>query len=210
MPLALSLNRSISETSMLKGLSRSMTSKATKSSPNGGQKVAASSRNPTLYGSPVIETEKPIIRCWVDAATSTRMVAVVIESEREYQVFRLKPDWKSDGRDINWMEAITFELLASFLLARQYTGRVLVNSDSTAAISTFAGSGGRSRHLREVGSRLRRQSSEWPFIMRAQLVKGRANIADPFSRGRAQEGYKKSEFLVEIPHELKRFVSNEE
>jgi hypothetical protein len=135
------------------------------------------------------------------------MIAIVLESECEYQVFHLSPKCRSGGRDINWMEAIAFELLASELLSRGYTGRVLVNTDSTAALNIFAGKGSSSKHLKQVGLRLRSQIPSWPFSMRAQWVKSGENIADAFSRGRIRKGYKRSECLAEIPRELRDFVS---
>ncbi|KAJ1302197.1 hypothetical protein OPQ81_001023 [Rhizoctonia solani] len=126
--------------------------------------------------------QQPITMCWIDAATTTRLVAVVIEDDRVFQAFEVRPDWERDGRDNHWMEAIGFELLAGLLVARGHTGRVLVSSDSTTALKVFAGGEVDSQPLKEVGLRLRNGSQKWPFTMRARweilttLVVGRATL----------------------------------
>ncbi|KAG8734910.1 hypothetical protein FRC11_003582, partial [Ceratobasidium sp. 423] len=149
----------------------------------------------------------PVTICWIDAAPSTGLVAVVNESRREYQVFKLESGWKRGGRDCNWAEAIGFELLIQWLTARRCTGEVVVNCDSTAALNVFAGKKMSSQHLNEVGSRLEEGRKEWPFTVKAQWVKGQLNLADRFSRGKSEQGYKETRCEVEIPRSLRGFVS---
>ncbi|KAG9097158.1 hypothetical protein FRC06_007885 [Ceratobasidium sp. 370] len=62
---------------------------------------------------------KPTLNAAVDVAPSKGPIAITLG--KNYQLFRLKPNWQAPGRDHNWAEIIALELLTRALVAHKYT-----------------------------------------------------------------------------------------
>jgi hypothetical protein len=153
----------------------------------------------------VFQSDQTPLTCWIDAAPSSGLIAVVIGDK--YKVFRLKPDWQQSGRDNHWAETVAFELLARVLVARGHTGPVTVYSDSRTALSAFEGNKNRVQSIMESGQRLRAERDRWAFTMQPQWIGTKHNVADRFSRGKTNPGYEELRCSVKIPKPLKPFVS---
>ena len=55
---------------------------------------------------------------WVDASTDWGISVIY---GRLWAAWRLKPGWKSEGRDIGWVESVALELTVLWLIRDGYT-----------------------------------------------------------------------------------------
>jgi hypothetical protein len=144
-------------------------------------------------------SQKPL-QCWVDA-TPSRIAVLVGKS---YKVFRA-----NGGQDINWKETVALELLGQTLISLGHSGPVTVHSDSSTALHVFKGLKCRSPGVTESAQRLRKAIAGSGFKVQAIHVSGKKNPADPLSRGRYPDGFKKIEGPVVIPKALRKSVTVE-
>ncbi|KAG8703713.1 hypothetical protein FRC12_000274 [Ceratobasidium sp. 428] len=148
------------------------------------------------------------LECWVDVAPSKGLIAVVFG--KQYQLFRLKPDWQAAGLDHNWAETVALELLTRALVAHGYTGpSIRVRSDSTIALRVLNGGKCSVKEIEECGARLRYVMDVLPFKVEGLKVGGKQNVADGISRGRKVKGYVEVKCPVNIPEALSPYVSPE-
>ncbi|KAG8703015.1 hypothetical protein FRC08_003118 [Ceratobasidium sp. 394] len=148
------------------------------------------------------------LECWVDVAPSKNLIAVVFG--KNYQLFRLKPNWQAPGRDHNWAETIALELLTRALVAHKYTGpSICVRSDSAIALRVLNGGKCSVKEIEECGARLRYVMGVLPFKVEGWKVGGKENVADGISRGRRAKGYVEVKCPVVIPEPLSPYVAPE-
>ncbi|KAG8718178.1 hypothetical protein FRC08_005776 [Ceratobasidium sp. 394] len=108
---------------------------------------------PAHIPSPAEASQAPL-ECWVDVAPSKNLIAVVFG--KNYQLFRLKPNWQAPGRDHNWAGTIALELLTRALVAHKYTGpSICVRSNSAIALRVLNGGKCSVKEIEECGARLR-------------------------------------------------------
>ncbi|CAE6458397.1 unnamed protein product [Rhizoctonia solani] len=149
-----------------------------------------------------IHTQNEPTACWVDA--SATRIAVVIGYD--YITFSLKKGWQTKKRDINWAETVAFELLALLLVARGQIGAVKVRSDSHTALRAVGGSRIRVREIMDSTQRLNALVSTSGFTIKGVKVPTKGNLADPFTRGKKVEGYRKMADAIVIPEALIPFL----
>ncbi|CAE6428091.1 unnamed protein product [Rhizoctonia solani] len=145
--------------------------------------------------------QKPTL-CWVDA--SLTRIAVLIG--QDYLTFSLKKGWQTKKRDINWAETIAFELLAQVLFSRGHIGTVKVSSDSHTALRAVAGSKVRVREIIESTQRLNTLMDSSGFTLKGVKVSTKRNLADPFTRGKKVDGYRRMMDAIVVPEALAPFV----
>ncbi|CAE6411509.1 unnamed protein product [Rhizoctonia solani] len=160
-----------------------------------------SSRSPSQMLRPVSELHQPTL-CWVDA--SLTRIAILIG--QDYLTFSLKKGWQTKKRDINWAETIAFELLAQVLVLRGHIGIVKVSSDSHTALRAVAGSKVRVREIIESTQRLNALIDNSAFTLKGVKVPTKRNLADPFTRGKKVDGYKRMMDVIVVPEALASFV----
>jgi hypothetical protein len=72
---------------------------------------------------------------YVDASTSWGIGIIV---QGRWASFKLRPDWKKEGRDICWLETLALELLFYFLEAMDLKDvHLLIHSDNQGAIGAL-------------------------------------------------------------------------
>jgi hypothetical protein len=72
---------------------------------------------------------------YVDASTSWGTCIII---QGRWASFRLRPDWKTEGRDICWLETLALELLFYFLEAMGFKSiHLLIHSDNQGAIGAL-------------------------------------------------------------------------
>lgn len=149
------------------------------------------------------------MECWTDAATLTSCIAVV--AGNQYKVFKLKGGWDTDGRSIHWAETVGLELMLSVLTSMRYSGQVLLRSDSNVALGLLFGTKSRSPELEACRMRLLQAQKSAPLALEisSAWVKGKKNLADPFSRGKILHGYSELDCKVKVPRVLRPFVELE-
>jgi hypothetical protein len=140
----------------------------------------------------------------VDASTKSGLVAIVIGGT--YKTFSLKEGWQGPGRDNHWTEMIAFELLVQVLLACQYTGHVIIRSDSRNCLAAWDGGNPHTESIKQCNERIQSTRRFWPFTTSVEWVSGKKNLADPFSRGRPTGGYAELQMAITIPPALNPFV----
>ncbi|KAG8693384.1 hypothetical protein FRC08_009137 [Ceratobasidium sp. 394] len=154
------------------------------------------------------ESPQAPLECWVDVAPSKNLIAVVFG--KNYQLFRLKPNWQAPGRDHNWAETIALELLTRALVAHKYTGpSICVRSDSAIALRVLNGGKCSVKEIEECGARLKYVMGVLPFKVEGWKVGGKENVADGISRGRRAKGYVEVKSPVVIPEALSPYVAPE-
>lgn len=143
--------------------------------------------------------------CWVDASPS-RIAVLVGDS---YKTFPLKKGWNEKGRDINWAETASFELLVQVLAAMGFRGKAQVKSDSATALNAVAGRKNRVKDITESVQRLGANLKTSKITLQNSKVKSKANLADPFTRGKITQGYTEIKMPITIPLALAPFVAKE-
>ncbi|QRV81380.1 hypothetical protein RhiJN_09395 [Ceratobasidium sp. AG-Ba] len=161
----------------------------------------------TAHIGPKLQNINSPLDCWVDVAPSKSLIAVVFGPY--YQVFQLKPNWQTSGRDANWAETVAIELLTRALVAHGYTGpSISVRSDSATALRVLNGGKCSVKDIEECGARLRYVKEVLPFKIEGLKVPGKHNVADAISRGKkAKNGFTEVKCPVIIPEALTPYVA---
>jgi hypothetical protein len=125
---------------------------------------------------------------------------------KHYKTFTLKQGWETKQRDINWAETAAFELLVQVLATKGYVGPVLVKSDSATALRAITGSKVRVQNIIDSAQRLNAILKVSAITLHGIKVLSKANLADPFTKGKVIEGYHELEDSIAIPKALAPFM----
>lgn len=144
------------------------------------------------------------IGIWVDASTSWG-IGVIVNSK--WAAWKLRGDWKANGRDIGWAEMIAVELAVRYLESLGHRDAdILVRSDNEGVVGAF--NRGRSRNF-QVNHSIRHTHiicTSLNLRVVLQYVNTKDNLADSVSRG--EPGPRESILppLLELPEELRQFL----
>ena len=110
---------------------------------------------------------------------------VAITVGPRWQAWRLTPGWKSQGRDIQWAEAVGFELLTIYLCTFSGEGEHLTTyGDNCGVVEGWWKQCSANRPTNHVFRRILRLSEDRNRTFHSRYVPSALNPADPPSRGR--------------------------
>ena len=145
-----------------------------------------------------------ILDAYSDASSGTG-VAVVIGLH--WRAWTLRSGWNSDGRDIQWAEAVGFELLVYELLALgELPPRVRVFGDNAAVVGGWCNGRSRNRFVNPVFKRIHAALAAAGVEVFATYVASEDNPADKPSRGQ----YPDSPLLpfIPLPDDVPNFLDD--
>ena len=152
-----------------------------------------------------IPTPQPIIdfEAYSDASSSVR-IAITIGTR--WRAWCLAPGWKSQGRDIQWAEAVGFELLVLHILTISSEGQhVKVYGDNRGVVEGWWKRSSRNQATNHVFRRVLKLLEEHDRVIHLRYIPSAENPADAPSRGL----YPSRKFLLEdfdIPSKLSPFL----
>ena len=102
-----------------------------------------------------------------------------------WRAWRLTPGWKSQGRDIQWAEAVGFELLAICLCTLSGEGKHLaVYGDNRSVVEGWWKQSSANKPTNNIFRRILQLSADHGRTFHTRYVPSALNPADPPSRGR--------------------------
>jgi hypothetical protein len=138
---------------------------------------------------------------YVDASTSWG-IGIIIKGR--WASFRLQPDWKTEGRDICWLETLALELLFYFLEVMGFKNvHLLIHSDNQGAIGALDKGRSPNYHINLSIRRLHTVLVPNFITPLLKFVPSKDNPADPISRGESGSPDTKLPCLFRLPDELK-------
>ena len=138
---------------------------------------------------------------YVDASTSWG-IGIIIQGR--WASFKLRPDWKTEGRDICWLETLVLELLFYFLEAMGLKNvHLLIHSDNQGAIGALDKGRSPNYHINLSIRRLYTVLVPQFITPLLKFVPSEDNPADPISRGDPGSPDMKLPYSLRLPDELK-------
>jgi hypothetical protein len=153
-----------------------------------------------------IPEPRPLIdhQAYSDASSG---FGIAITVGPRWRAWRLAPGWNSQGRDIQWAEAIGFELLVIYLLSISCRGdHIKVYGDNRAVVEGWWKRSSANRPTNRIFRRILELSEGHDRAIHTRYVPSAGNPADAPSRGQ----YPRRELLLndfDIPIELHPFLS---
>ena len=145
-----------------------------------------------------------VVDAFSDASSGTG-IAVVIGPQ--WRAWILRPGWNSDGRDIQWAEAVGFELLTLSLLAiASLPPRIRVFGDNTAVVDGWRNGRSRNQFVNLVFRRIHTALADSHTEVFASYVASGDNPADGPSRGHYPGGPLLAPLA--LPGDLSHFLSD--
>jgi hypothetical protein len=137
-------------------------------------------------------------------ASSGFGIAVTIGSL--WRAWRLLPGWKRDNRDIGWAEAIGFEFLVRYIIARNPAGTHLkAFGDNSGVVQGWWRGRSRNSQINNVFKRIHSTLAASACVIHTRFIPSKCNPADGPSRGI----YPSPALLLpllDIPAELSPFI----
>lgn len=154
---------------------------------------------PIPIPSPLVDYE-----AYSDASSG---VGIAITIGSKWRAWRLSPKWKSQGRDIQWAEAVGFELLVRHLLTVSKEGEhIKVHGDNRGVVEGWWKKSSANVPTNKVFRRILEASESNNRTIYTRYIPSAENPADAPSRGR----YPPRELLLDdigIPEELHPFLT---
>ena len=137
---------------------------------------------------------------YVDASTSWG-IGVIIQGR--WAAFKLHPDWKTEGRDICWLETLALEFLIHFLDAMGIcNAHILIHSDNTGAIGALDKGRSPNYHINLSIRRMYTILVSRFITHRLEYISSEDNPADPISRGESGPAELAIPYSFSMPDEL--------
>jgi hypothetical protein len=135
-------------------------------------------------------------------------IGIAIWIDGQWRAWKLKPGWKSEGRDIGWAEAIGFELLVKALVPRYPTGASFkVFRDNQGVVEGWKIGRSRNKQVNCIFKRIHKALTDAQCQVISRYVRSAQNLADGPLRG----VYPPVRFLlpeVHLPEEVRPYLSN--
>ena len=123
-----------------------------------------------------------VMDAYSDASSGTGIAAVV---GQRWRAWTLRPKWNSDGRDIQWAEAVGFELLVYELIALgELPPRIRIFGDNAAVVGGWHNGRSRNRFVNPVFKRIHTALAAAHVEVFTSYVASEDNPADGPSRGK--------------------------
>jgi hypothetical protein len=158
-------------------------------------------RKPSVYRELRPRGDIQDLGIYVDASTSWG-IGIIIQGR--WASFRLRPDWKTEGRDICWLETLALEFLFYFLEAMGLENvHLLIHSNNQGAIGALDKGRSPNHHINLSIRRLYTILIAHFITPLLEFVPSKDNPADPISRGEPGSPDLKLPYSFRIPDELK-------
>ena len=109
---------------------------------------------------------------------------IAITVGERWRAWRLVPGWKSEGRDIGWVEAIGFEFLVKHIMQTAIAGaHVKVYGDNIGVVEGWWTGRSRNRQVNLVFRRIHDLLQQHNGTVHTRYIPSKENPADPPSRG---------------------------
>ena len=146
------------------------------------------------------------INFWVDASTEWG-IGVVFNNE--WDSWKLRDNWKSNGRNIGWAEFVAIEIGLLLAVERgHHNTHFLIRSDNQGVIYAIQGGKSRSPEQNIVLQRITNILSIHSLHISSLYVPSADNISDRPSRGLPVEGLRRSTSTFTIPPPLLPFINS--
>jgi hypothetical protein len=134
-------------------------------------------------------------------------VGIAITIGPRWRAWRLAPGWNSQGRDIQWAEAVSFELLVIYLLTISSEGdHIKVYGDNRGVVEGWWKKSSANRPTNRVFRRILELLESHDRVIHTRYVPSAENPANAPLQGRFPPG----ELLLDdfnIPNELHPFLT---
>lgn len=138
---------------------------------------------------------------YVDASTSWGIGVIIGD---RWAAFKLKDGWKTEGRDICWLETLALEFLVYFLEAMDiHDVNLLIHSDNQGAIGSVDKGRSRNHHINFSVRRIYTVLISRFITPHLIYITSEANPADPISRGELGPLAKRLPLSFSLPDELR-------
>jgi hypothetical protein len=145
---------------------------------------------------------------YVDAST-TWGIGIIIQGC--WAAFRLRPDWKTEGRDICWLETLALELLFYFLEAMSLeNAHLLIHSDNQGALGALDKGRSPNYHINLSIRRLYTILITHFITPQLRFVPSKDNPANPISRREQGSPDLQLPYSFRMPDELKPVFVHED
>lgn len=125
----------------------------------------------------------------------------------EWDHWRLRPGWKSDGRDIGWAEMVAVELgLLALAEAGVSNAHIVLHSDNKGVVGALDAGKSRGAQANRVLQRIVALMMKLDVWLTLEWVASAANPADAPSRGLPAVGLKRRVFAFDVPYPLRELV----
>ena len=142
-------------------------------------------------------------RAFSDASSG---VGVAVTIGPRWRAWKLAPGWKSQGRDIQWAEAIGFELLVISLCTPPYKGEhIVVYGDNRGVVEGWWKRSSTNKPTNRVFRRILKLSEDRNRTIYTKYIPSAQNPTDTPSRGK----YPPCNLLLEripVPTEVRPFL----
>jgi hypothetical protein len=144
---------------------------------------------------------------YVDASTSWG-IGIIIQSR--WAAFKLKADWKTEGRDICWLETLALEFVFYILDAMDVRdAHLLIHSDNQGAIGALEKGRSPNFHINLSIRRMYNVIIARFITHQLKFIPSEENPADPVSRGALGSPECKIQHSFKIPDELNNAFCHE-
>jgi len=138
---------------------------------------------------------------YVDASTSWG-IGIIIQNQ--WAAFKLRDDWKIEGRDICWLETLALEFLFYILEAMDLrNAHLLIHSDNQGAIGALEKGRSPNFHINLSIRRMYNVLITRFITHHLEFVPSDKNLADPVSRGELGSPEHRIRQSFRMPDELK-------
>jgi hypothetical protein len=144
------------------------------------------------------------IEFWVDAST---VWGIGVVFNGSWDAWKLRGNWKSNGRNIGWAEFVAVELGILLAVSHGFSNiYFLIHSDNQGVIHAIQGGKSRSPEQNTVLQRINYLLSSNSIWISSLYVPSSLNLADPPSRGLPPPGLPRSTLSFPIPSALTPFL----
>jgi hypothetical protein len=137
---------------------------------------------------------------WVDASTDW---GIAIVHGMRWRAWQLRPNWKTDRRDIGWAESVALEMAIREIAAMGAKGKLVkIRSDNQGSIGQYNKGRGRNTHTNLCIRRSAMLMMTEGFSIQPEYVRSADNRADGPSRGHGLRRDLRLPTSFETPQEL--------
>lgn len=145
---------------------------------------------------------------FVDASTGWG-IGLVLDGEWDH--WRLRQGWKSDGRDIGWAEMVAIELGILALVEKGIRDEhILIRSDNRGVVGALDAGKSRGIQANKVLQRIVAKMLEHGIWLSLEWVASADNISDAPSRGLPVPGLDRHKYRFKLPYPLRDLVDKVE
>lgn len=141
---------------------------------------------------------------WVDVSSKWGLGVILND---HWAAWRLRPGWRTEGRDIGWAKTVALELAFRLLESKGIRDvDVIVRSDNQGSIGAYLKGRGQNFHSNLSIRRMGEIGAACNVQLVPSYVPPAENLADPISRGILGSPFRRIPWEIQLPLELEQFL----